>query len=88
MIIDLDASLRALQVPLRKNHIPNMKKCSNEFLEELSKSFALNIYTKMNKIIVIQWLIQNNIDDFICGFVDNYGPKDFTIIIDPYCFNV
>lgn len=88
MIIDLDRSLIALQIPLRKNYIPNMTKYSNEFLKELSKHFVLKMYTKVNKIIVIQWLIKNNVDDFICAFVDEINPKDSKLMIDPRCFKI
>lgn len=78
ILIDLDGVLNYYQGNFDKNYIPEIRSGAYCFLEKLSKQYLIKIFTTRNKILVVKWLIRNNID----GFIDDVtNTKDLAFFI-------
>ena len=86
ILIDLDGVLNEYTGSYDKNYIPPIKAGAKNFLELLSKSYEIKLFTTRNKILTSKWLIENNIDIF---FEDITNTKDLAwLYIDDRCINV
>jgi len=75
ILIDLDGVLNEYSGLFNENIIPPIKHGAKDFLEHLSQSYNIKIFTVRNKIVATKWLIENKIDHFI---------KDITDVKDPF----
>ena len=65
ILIDLDGVLNQYgDRAFDENNIPKIKQGAKEFLEELSKSAELYLFTTRNLMLSAKWLINNNIDSY------------------------
>lgn len=85
ILIDLDGVLNEYTGGFDKDFIPPIKTGAKEFLEKLSESFEIKLFTTRNKILATKWLIENNIDNY---FEDITNIKDLSwLYIDDRCIN-
>ena len=83
ILIDLDGVLNTYTGGFDKDFIPPIKAGAKEFLENISKTFELKLFTTRNKILASKWLVENNIDHF---FIDITNTKDLAwLYIDDRC---
>ena len=65
ILIDLDGVLNEYGTDtFSENHIPEIKAGAYEFLETLSQSEELYLFTYRNLMLATKWLINNNLDKF------------------------
>lgn len=65
ILIDLDGVLNLYGCePYDENYIPNIREGAKEFVEELSKSAELYLFTLRNLMLSAKWLIKNNLDKY------------------------
>ena len=85
ILIDLDGVLNEYTGGFDEDFIPPIKAGAKEFLEQLSESFEIKLFTTRNKILATKWLIENNIDKY---FEDITNIKDLAwLYIDDRCIN-
>ena len=65
ILIDLDGVLNTYTGNFDRNFIPPIKEGAYEFIEELSNSYIIKIFTTRNKILASKWIIENKIENFI-----------------------
>lgn len=63
--IDLDGVLNQYNGSYNPDEIPPIKDGAADFLKDLSKYYHIEIFTTREKELVRNWLIKNNIIDFI-----------------------
>ncbi len=81
ILIDLDGVLNEYRGNFQSDYIPQISDGAKEFLEKLSKSFNIIIFTTRNKKLVSKWLIKYDINKFVCG-VTNIKEPAFLYIDD------
>ena len=65
IFIDLDGVLNQYGIePYNENYIPDIRDGAKEFIEELSKSAELYLFTSRNLMLSAKWLIENNLDKY------------------------
>ena len=65
ILIDLDGVLNEYKKEkFDENYIPEAKVRAYEFLERLSQSAQLYLFTSRNLMLATKWLINNNLDKF------------------------
>ena len=65
ILIDLDGVLNEYgKKPYDDNYIPPIKEGAKDFVEELSKSAELYLFTSRNLLIASKWLIKNDLDKY------------------------
>ena len=65
ILIDLDGVLNEYgKEKFNENYIPKIKVGAYEFLETLSQSAELYLFTSRNLMLATKWLINNNLDKF------------------------
>ena len=65
ILIDLDGVLNEYgKEKFNENYIPEIKVGAYEFLETLSQSAELYLFTSRNLMLATKWLINNNLDKF------------------------
>lgn len=83
ILIDLDGVLNTYNGDFNQDYIPPMLSGAEDFLENLSKSFQIKIFTTRNKLLTAKWLIEHSLDKFICDITDK---KDCAYLyIDDRC---
>ncbi len=85
ILIDLDGVLNEYKGDFDKNSIPNIKQGAREFLEQISQSYEIKIFTTRNKLLTAKWLIANEIDTFISDITNTKDPA--FLYIDDRCIN-
>jgi len=81
IMIDLDGVLNEYtKEKFDKNYIPPMREGAREFLEKLSKSARLYLFTTRNLLLVSRWLVENDIDKYFDNITNTKIPA--TIYID------
>lgn len=86
ILIDLDGVLNTYKGNFDENVISPMREGAYEFLEELSKNYKINIFTARNADTARQWLISNNLIDFV-EEVTNIKSSFASIILDDRAIN-
>jgi len=85
ILIDLDGVLNTYTGNFDRNFIPPIKEGAYEFIEELSNSYIIKIFTTRNKILASKWVIENKIEKFI---EDITNVKELSYLyIDDRCIN-
>ena len=72
VLIDLDGVLNNYNGNFNETYFPPMKTGADKFLENLSKNYAIVIFTARNLLCTSKWLIDNKLDRAI-NFNGNYS---------------
>ena len=85
ILIDLDGVLNTYDGNFDKNIIPPIKTGAKEFLQNLSETFDIKLFTTRNKILASKWILENKLEDYIQDVTDH---KDLCwLFIDDRCIN-
>jgi len=74
-MIDLDGVLNTYAGKYNENIINPIRKGAKEFLKNLSKDFQIKIFTVRDKNLTQEWLIQNNISEYIVDITNIKDPR-------------
>lgn len=86
-LIDLDGVLNEYgKEEFDENIIPEMKKGTEKFLQELSKEGELYLFTTRNPELVKKWLIENKIDKYFTDVTNVKIPAFLQIDDRAICF--
>ena len=85
ILIDLDGVLNTYDGEYNENFIPSIKDGAYQFLEKLSYSFEIKIFTTRNKLLASKWIIENKLDKFVSDVTGFKSPA--YLIIDDRCLN-
>ena len=83
ILIDLDGVLNEYRGDYDENFIPNIKQGAKEFLEELSKSSELYLFTTRNLLLSAKWITENGIDKYFKDITNTKIPS--YLYIDDRC---
>lgn len=87
ILIDLDGVLNEYgKEKFSENHIPRIRIGAYEFLETLSQSAQLYLFTSRNLILATKWLINNNLDKFFMDVTNIKLPSYLYIDDRTICF--
>ncbi len=87
LLIDLDGVLNQYTGNYNKNTIPPIKEGAKEFLEKLSEHFELKIFTSRSMKITAEWLIENNLSQYISDITNIKVPGYLLIDDRAICYN-
>lgn len=87
ILIDLDGVLNQYEKEkFDENFIPDIKHGAKEFIEKLSETFELYLFTSRNLMLATKWLIKNDLDMYFKD-VTNIKIPSFLYIDDrTVCF--
>ena len=85
ILVDLDGVLNTYNGEYNENFIPPIKDGAYQFLEKLSYSFEIKIFTTRNKLLASKWIIENKLDKFVSDVTGFKSPA--YLIIDDRCLN-
>lgn len=85
ILIDLDGVLNTYNGKYDETYIPTIKTGAYEFIKNLANDFNIKIFTSRNLLLTSQWLIENNLAEFVTD-VTNHKEPSF-LIIDDRCLN-
>ena len=87
ILIDLDGVLNEYgKEKFNENYIPKIKVGAYEFLEKLSQSAELYLFTSRNLMLATKWLINNNLDKFFKDVTNVKLPSYLYIDDRTICF--
>lgn len=87
ILIDLDGVLNEYgKEKFNENYIPEIKLGAYEFLESLSQSAELYLFTSRNLMLATKWLINNNLDKFFKDVTNVKLPSYLYIDDRTICF--
>ena len=81
VLIDLDVVLNNYNGNFNETYFPPMKTGADKFLENLSKNYAIVIFTARNLLCTSKWLIDNKLDKYVRN-VTNVKEPSYLIIDD------
>lgn len=88
ILIDLDGVLNDYGTePFDENHIPKIKEGAREFVEVLSKTAELYLFTTRNAKLSGKWLTENNLDEYFKDITNIKIPAFLHIDDRCVCFN-
>lgn len=85
ILLDLDGVLNTYDGVFDENHIPSIKDGAFDFVKQLSADYTIKIFTTRNRLMASEWIIQNNLKDYISDVTDVKEPC--YLIIDDRCIN-
>lgn len=85
ILIDLDGVLNTYTGEYNEDYIPSIKDGAFEFLKELSKDYIIKIFTSRSHILVSEWIIKNNLKEYIIDVTNVKEPN--YLLIDDRCIN-
>lgn len=86
--IDLDGVLNEYgQEPFDENNIPKIKEGAKEFVQTLSESADLYLFTTRNLMLSAKWLMDNGIDKYFKDVTNMKIPSYLYIDDRCICFN-
>ena len=65
ILIDLDGVLNTYTGNYDENYIPPIREGAYEFIKELSENYKIILFTTRGSSLASQWLIDNNLQDFV-----------------------
>ena len=87
ILIDLDGVLNQYgNEKFDENYIPPIKEGAKEFIEELSKTSELYLFTTRNLILSAKWLIENKLDNHFKDVTNTKIPSFLYIDDRAICF--
>ena len=87
ILIDLDGVLNDYNGNYDENYIPKIKYGAKEFLEKLSQTAELYLFTTRNLLLSSKWLIENGIDTYFKDVTNTKLPSYLYIDDRCVCFN-
>lgn len=87
ILIDLDGVLNEYKGNYDENYIPEIKNGAKEFLEKLSQTAELYLFTTRNLLLSSKWLIENGIDTYFKDVTNTKLPSYLYIDDRCVCFN-
>ncbi len=84
--IDLDGVLNTYCGNYEENEIPSLREGAFEFLANLSKEYRIVIFTTRSRNSAKNWLVRNNLMQFITDVTD-VKPRFASIILDDRALN-
>ncbi len=84
--IDLDGVLNTYSGNYVEGEIPPAREGAYEFLKELYENFTIEIYTVRECAPVKEWLVRNNLDEFVSD-VTNVKNKFSSVMLDDRAIN-
>lgn len=85
ILIDLDGVLNDYVGNYDKDFIPPIKFGAKEFLSNLSKNYDVKIFTTRNNVLVLKWLVENSLNEFVVDITNIKEPC--WLYIDDRCIN-
>ena len=79
--IDLDGVLNLYSGYYSKNTIAPIRDGASEFIKKLSENFKIEIFTVRENKLVWKWILDNNLESYICNVSDKKNPKA-TLFLD------
>ena len=87
ILVDLDGVLNEYgKEKFDENFIPEIKEGAKEFVEELSKTAELYLFTSRNLMLSAKWLIKNNLDSYFKDVTNIKIPSYLYIDDRTICF--
>ena len=87
ILLDLDGVLNTYTGNFDVANIPSIKEGAINFLQELAKNYEIKIFTVRSIELVNEWVIKNNIQNYISG-ITNTKEAAWLIVDDRcICFN-
>lgn len=83
ILIDIDGVLNEYKGNYDENFIPPARKDADDFLKELNTDFTVKIFTTRPQEKAYEWIISNNLKQYIDGITDKKEPA--FLIIDDRC---
>ena len=83
ILLDLDGVLNTYTGEYDEKYIPPMKAGALEFIQELAKDYKVKIFTSRNLLLTAEWLIANNLREYIDEVTNVKCPS--YLIIDDRC---
>lgn len=84
--IDFDGVLNTYCGNYNENEIPNPREGVKDFLEKLSQTYRIEIFTVRNKKSIFNWLLKYELDQYIYNISNTKNPYA-SIIIDDRALN-
>lgn len=81
-LIDLDGVLNNYCGDYNKYRIPDMRKGAKEFLEKISESYIIEIFTVRDKDLTEKWLNENGLLEFVSNVTNMKNPFASFIVDD------
>lgn len=82
LLIDLDGVLNTYNGDYNENEIAPPRDGVKEFLEKVSKTYRIEIFTVRDKNLTKKWLDENNLNMFISSITNIKSPHASIIIDD------
>ena len=87
ILLDLDGVLNTYTNNFDPHFIPPLKNGAVDFLMNLSKNYEIILFTVREKILVENWIIQNNLQKYITGVTNTKEPAWLIVDDRCVCFN-
>ncbi|MBP3923941.1 hypothetical protein J6E39_01700 [bacterium] len=87
ILVDLDGVLSDYKGNYDKKYIPPIRKGAKNFLEELSKTYEIKIFTSRSLKITTEWLIDNKLNQIISDVTNIKVPAHLIIDDRAICHN-
>ena len=85
ILLDIDGVLNLYDGEYIEYFIPPIRPDTKEFLDRLSKSYKIKLFTSRDINVARQWVLQNGIQKYIFGITNKKEPA--WLIIDDRCVN-
>lgn len=85
ILVDLDGVLNAYEGLYDDDIIPPIRDGAYDFLKELADSYKVVLFTSRNLLLTSQWVLENNLKDFVYNVTNIKEPN--YLIIDDRCIN-
>lgn len=87
ILVDLDGVLNQYNGAFDKHFIPEIRTGAEDFLKNLYGKFEIKLFTTRNKILTTQWLIKNNLNQYITDITNVKEPAFLHIDDRCICFD-
>ena len=85
ILVDLDGVLNTYTGNFDIDFIPPIREGAFEFVKELSNEYIVKIFTTRNHIKAVEWLIENNLREYVNDVTNIKEPA--YLHIDDRCIN-
>lgn len=85
ILVDLDGVLNTYNGQFNEKVIPSIRDGAFEFIKNLSVDYKIKIFTTRNRILVSEWIIKNNLKNYIDDITNVKEPS--YLLIDDRCIN-
>lgn len=85
ILIDLDGVLNTYNGKYDETQIPPIREGAVDFIKQLAESFKIILFTSRNLLLASQWVLENNLKDYIFNVTNIKEPS--YLLIDDRCLN-